>query len=62
MLNVHFVNRGYKTDDGFKNVGLIKLDGCEYTQTPKALIESPYFTGDTLWARFEGTEWVCDLD
>jgi hypothetical protein len=35
---------------------------CEFTQSPEAVINSPYFPGDTLRARFEGSEWVCDLD
>lgn len=62
MLNVHFINRGYGTDEGYKNVELVKLDICAYTQTPLALIDNPYFPGDTLRARFEDGEWVCDLD
>jgi hypothetical protein len=61
-LTVHFVNRGFGTDDGFKTVGLVELELCKITQTPTAVIDNPYFPGDTLRARFEGTEWVCDLD
>ena len=61
-LNVHFVNRGFGTDDGYKTVKLQELRVCEFTQTPEAVINNPYFPGDTLRARFEGTEWVCDLD
>jgi len=61
-LQVHFVNRGYKTDYGIKEVKLVELGICEFTQTPEAKIESPYWPGDTLRARYEGTGWVCDLD
>ena len=62
MLKVHFINRGYGTDSGFKEVELVKLKVCEFTQTPMALIDNPWWPGDTLTARYEGTEWVCDLD
>ena len=62
MLNVHFINRGYGTDNGYKNVELFNLSVCEFTQTPEAVISNPYFPGDTLRARFENNEWVCDLD
>ena len=61
-LDVHFVNRGFKTDDGVKQVEVVELGVCEFTQTPEAKIESPYFPGDTLRARYESTGWVCDLD
>ena len=61
-LQVHFVNRGYKTDYGIKEVKLVELGICEFTQTPQATIESPYWPGDTLRARYESTGWVCDLD
>jgi hypothetical protein len=62
MLNVHFINRGYGTDNGFINVELKELKVCEFTQAPEAIIENPYWKGDTLRARFEDGEWVCDLD
>ena len=62
MLNVHFINRGYGTDNGYKTVEMFKLSVCEHTQTPEAEIDNPYFPGDTLRARFENNEWVCDLD
>lgn len=62
MLKVHFVNRGLGLDEGYKTVELIKLSVCEHTQTPLAEIGNPYWQGDTLRARFEGQEWVCDLD
>ena len=61
-LDVHFVNRGFRTDDGIKSVEVVELGVCEFTQTPQAKIESPYFPGDTLRARYESTGWVCDLD
>jgi len=61
-LNVHFVNRGYGTDDGYKAVDLKNLTVCEFTGAPSATIANPYFPGDTLVAKFESNEWVCDLD
>jgi len=61
-LNVHFVNRGYGTDDGVRTVELVKLDIFETTGQPMAAVKSPYFPGDTLVAMFENNEWVCDLD
>ena len=61
-LNVHFVNRGYGTDDGYKAVDLKDLTVCEFTGAPSATIANPYFPGDTLVAKFETNEWVCDLD
>ena len=63
-LSVHFINRGFGTDDGVKEVKLVELGICEFTQTPEAKIENPYFPGATLRARYEGIEhgWVCDLD
>jgi hypothetical protein len=61
-LNVHFVNRGFGTDDGIKTVELIELGICEFSGKPTAKIESPYPMGDPLVAQFEGNGWVCDLD
>ena len=61
-LNVHFLNRGYGTDDGYKQVELVKLDIYAATGQPMAAIKSPYFPGDVLVALFENAEWVCDLD
>tara|TARA_Y100000389_G_scaffold18044_1_gene15721 strand:- start:210 stop:404 length:195 start_codon:yes stop_codon:yes gene_type:complete len=61
-LNVHFVNRGYGTDDGIKTVQMISLAICEFTGRPQATIKSPYAFGDPLVAQFEGSGWVCDLD
>jgi|TARA_R110000764_G_scaffold50353_4_gene110939 hypothetical protein len=62
QLNVHFVNRGYGTDEGVKAVELVKLDLCEFTGSPIAAIRSPFGLGDTLIAKHESTGWVCDLD
>ena len=62
MLKVHFVNGGLATDEGYKTVELLKLSVCAHTQQPLAVIANPYWRGDTLMARFEGTEWICDLD
>ncbi len=62
-LNVHFVNRGYGTDDGFKACELLGTAVCEFTGKPLAEIRSPYGLGGTLVAEYEGNyKWVCDLD
>ena len=63
-LNVHFVNRGYGTDEGIKKVELLGQGICEHTGKPVAEIASPFGLGGTLVAEYEGTAggWVCDLD
>lgn len=61
-LNVHFMNRGYGTDDGYKTVSAVNMRACEYTGRPQATIASPYFPGDTLTIQYENNEWICDLD
>jgi hypothetical protein len=63
-LNVHFVNRGYGTDEGFKKVELLGQSICAHTGKPVAEIQSPFGLGGTLVAEYEGTAggWVCDLD
>ena len=63
-LNVHFVNRGYGTDEGFKKVELLGQGICEHTGKPVAEIASPFGLGGSLVAEYEGTAggWVCDLD
>ena len=61
-LNVHFVNRGYGTDEGFKKVELLGQSICAHTGKPVAEIASPYGLGGTLVAEYEGNNWVCDLD
>ncbi len=62
-LNVHFVNRGYGTDEGFKQVELLSTAVCEFTAKPLAEIRSPFgLQTNTLVAEYEGNNWVCDLD
>ena len=63
-LNVHFVNRGYGTDEGFKQVELLGTAICEFTHKPLATIRSPFgLQTNTLVAEYEGDyKWVCDLD
>ena len=63
-LNVHFVNRGYGTDEGFKKVELLGQGICEHTGKPVAEIASPFGLGGTLVAEYEGTAggWVYDID
>ena len=61
-LNVHFINRGYGTDDGYKTVDAVNMRACEYTGRPQATIASPYFPGDTLTIQYENNEWICYVD
>jgi hypothetical protein len=61
-LNVHFINRGYGTDEGFKKVEVLSNSICEFTAKPLATIRSPFgLQTNTLVAEYNG-EWVCDLD
>ena len=63
-LNVHFINRGYGTDEGYKKVELLGQSICEHSGKPVAEIRSPFGLGGSLIAEYvdhyEG--WVCDLD
>ena len=62
-LTVHFVNRGYGTDEGTKTVALESLGICEYTGRPEAVVRSPFGLQDTtLRAQYVDNEWLCDLD
>ena len=65
-LNVHFVNRGYGTDEGFKQVELLSTAVCEFSSKPLAEIRSPFGLGGSLVAEYEthagAGKWVCDLD
>jgi hypothetical protein len=62
-LNVHFVNRGYGTDEGNHVVPVVKLDIHESTGRPMAAVKSPFGLKDNvLVALYENNEWLCDLD
>mgnify|MGYP001576425811 CR=1 FL=1 len=66
-LYVHFINRGYGTDDGHHSVELLGTAVCEFTGKPLAEIRSPYgLGGDTLVAEYSTHAgvggWICDLD
>jgi len=61
-LLVHFINRGYGTDDGHKSVDVLGFNVCEFSGKPVAEIRSPYGVGGTLVAEYTGKEWLCDLD
>ena len=62
-LNVHFVNRGFGTDEGHHSVELLGQSICEFTGKPVAEIRSPFGLGGSLVAEYEGRSgWVCDLD
>ena len=59
---VRFINRGYKTDDGFKEVDVVATELNELTNAPQLRIANPWWTGDTLVCEWTNNEWVCDLD
>ena len=65
-LNVHFVNRGFGTDEGFKQVELLGQSICEFSGKPVAEIRSPFGLGGSLVAEYSTHAgvggWVCDLD
>ena len=63
-LNVHFVNRGWGTDEGIKKVELLGQSICEHSGKPVAEIRSPFGLGGSLVAEYPGQHegWVCDLD
>ena len=60
-MQVRFVNRGFKTDDGMRESKVVRTD-LSIHGAPQLIIENPWWTGDTLtWDWVEG-EWGCDLD
>ncbi len=61
-LKVRFVNRGYGSDEGLKEVSVVRQDLCELTLMPLLIIENPWWSGDTLKCQWYDNEWVCDLD
>lgn len=63
QLEVHFVNRGYNTDEGNHTVPLISFDINSTSGKPTALVKSPFgLKNNTLIAFYENNEWLCDLD
>ena len=65
-LLVHFINRGYGTDDGHHSVEVVGFGVCEHTAKPVAEIRSPYGFGAPLVAEYSTHAgvggWICDLD
>lgn len=60
-MQVHFINSGYGTDDGFKEVEVQSLKIDSYDR-PYAIVSHPYSFSDSCRAEFTGTEWVVDFD
>jgi hypothetical protein len=64
-MQVHVINTGYGTDDGFKEVEVqsFKMD---HNDAPYAIVSHPYISGDSCRAeyRFHNGElqWVVDFD
>tara|TARA_B100001564_G_scaffold48999_1_gene36086 strand:+ start:144 stop:326 length:183 start_codon:yes stop_codon:yes gene_type:complete len=58
---VRFVNRGHGTDDGHKEVEVVRTD-LSIHGAPELVISNPWWSGDTLRCAWENNEWVCDLD
>ena len=68
-LLVHFINRGYGTDEGHHSVEVLGFGVCEHTARPQAEIRSPFglgWSGATLVAEYSTHAgvggWICDLD
>ena len=59
---VRFINRGWKTNDGMKEVDVVATELNEFTNAPQLRIANPWWTGDTLVCEWTNNEWVCDLD
>ena len=60
-MQVRFVNRGFKTDDGLRESKVVRTD-LSIHGAPQLIIENPGWTGDTLTCDWVDGEWVCDLD
>ena len=60
-MQVHFINSGYGTDDGHKEVDVISLK-LDHNDAPYAIVSHPYVSGDSCRAEFKGGEWVVDFD
>jgi len=62
---VRFLNSGYGTDDGNKNVEMVKMQ-LGFLDAPEMVVRNPYDVTGTLVARFRllhgSHQWVCDLD
>jgi len=59
---VRFINRGWKTDDGMKEVEVVATELNKFTNAPQLIIANPWWNGDTLVCEWTNNEWVCDLD
>lgn len=60
-MQVHFINSGYGTDDGFKEVEVQSLKIDSYDR-PYAIVTNPFRPADSCRAEFNGEEWVVDFD
>ena len=60
-MQVRFVNRGFGTADGHKEVEVVRTD-LSIHGAPELVIENPWWSGETLKCQWENNEWVCDLD
>jgi hypothetical protein len=64
-MQVHFINSGWGTDDGFKEVDVISLK-LDHNDAPYAIVSHPYIAGDSCRAErnlYNGElQWVVDFD
>ena len=60
-MKVRFVNKGYGTDDGYRDVEVVKTE-LSIHGWPQLIIKNPWWTDDTLVCEWTNNEWVCDLD
>lgn len=58
---VHFINSGYSTDDGFKEVD-VQSFRMDHNDRPYAIVSHPYLSNDSCRAEFRNDEWVVDFD
>jgi hypothetical protein len=62
---VHFINSGFQTDDGFKEVEVqsFKMD---HNDAPYAIVSHPYQPGESCRAEYNyyngELQWVVDFD
>jgi hypothetical protein len=64
-MQVHFINSGYGTDDGFKEVDVISLK-LDHDDAPYAIVSHPYQPFETCRAERNyhngSLQWVVDFD
>ena len=60
-MQVHVINSGFKTDNGYFEVDVQSLKIDSYDR-PYAIVSNPFRPEDSCRAEFNGTDWVVDFD